>query len=105
MLDCYSLWEFGLEGRRVPQQSLAYFESKVPEGRRRTLWLAQLKREGIVSSWNALLDTLLDRAANSGKKQMVHISINLESIEGLKGVSTNCLSGGIPTEDAVEMVY
>ena len=29
----------------------------------------------------------------------------MESIEGLKGVSTNCLSGGIPTEDAVEMCY
>ena len=38
-------------------------------------------------------------------KQMVHISVNLESIEGLKGVSTNCLSGGISTEDAVEMCY
>jgi len=35
----------------------------------------------------------------------VHLSINLESIEGLKGVSTNCLSGGISTEDCVEMCY
>ena len=38
-------------------------------------------------------------------KQMVHISLNLENIEGLKGVSTNCLTGGISTEDAVEMIY
>ena len=36
---------------------------------------------------------------------MVHLSINLESIEGLKGVSSNCLSGGIATEDAVQMVF
>ena len=35
----------------------------------------------------------------------MHLSINLESIEGLKGVSTNCLSGGLPTEDVVEMCY
>ena len=29
----------------------------------------------------------------------------MESIEGLKGVSSNCLSGGIATEDAVQMVF
>ena len=54
-----------------------------------------------------MLDSIVDQAAqdNGSKKHMVHISINMESIEGLKGVSTNCLSGGIPTEDAVEMCY
>jgi hypothetical protein len=50
------------------------------------------------------LDTLTSQAS-TGTKQMVHISLNLENIEGLKGVSSNCLSGGISTEDAVEMVY
>lgn len=58
----------------------------------------------MMPAWNSLLDNLTEKAA-SGTKQMVHLSINLECIEGLKGVSTNCLSGGIPTEDAVEMVY
>lgn len=52
-----------------------------------------------------MLDSLLEQANNPQTKQMVHISINMESIEGLKGVSTNCLSGGIATEDAVEMCY
>ena len=47
-----------------------------------------------------MIDSLAEK-----EEMLVHISINLESIEGLKGVSTNCLSGGISTEDAVEMVY
>jgi len=98
------VWEFGLEGRRVPQQNLAYFESKLPEDRRKTFWLSQLKRDGVLTAWNSLLDNLTSQAS-TGTKQMVHISLNLESIEGLKGVSSNCLSGGISTEDAVEMVY
>ncbi len=55
--------------------------------------------------WNGMLDSLIDQVNNSQAKHMVHISINMESIEGLKGVSTNCLSGGITTEDAVEMCY
>ena len=54
-----------------------------------------------------MLDSLVAEANQAGSacKHMVHISINMESIEGLKGVSTNCLSGGIPTEDAGEMCY
>lgn len=104
MRGCFNLWEFGLEGRRVPQQSLAYLESKLPESRRKTAWLAQLKRDGVLSTWNAMIDSLVEKQS-AGTKQLAHLSINLESIEGLKGVSTNCLSGGISTEDAVEMVY
>ena len=52
-----------------------------------------------------MLDDLVARAQQADVKQMVHLSINMETIEGLKGVSTNCLSGGIQTEDAVEMCY
>ena len=29
----------------------------------------------------------------------------MEAIEGIRGVSTNCLSGGIPSEDTIDMVY
>ena len=48
---------------------------------------------------------MADQESNSQTRHMVHLSLNLEAIEGLKGVSTNCLSGGISTEDAVEMCY
>ena len=56
--------------------------------------------------WSQILDNLVSEAqADPQTKHIVHVSLNLESIEGLKGVSTNCLSGGIPTEDAVDMCY
>ena len=101
MRENYALWEFGLEGRRVPQHNLEYVQSKIPsEDKRRTIWLSQLAREGVLETWNSMIDSLAEK-----EEMLVHISINLESIEGLKGVSTNCLSGGISTEDAVEMVY
>lgn len=107
MRDNYSMWTFGLDGRRVAQQDLEYFESKVDVNCRRSVWLSQIKREGALTIWNEMLDSLVTQAkeAGDGSKHMVHISINMEVIEGLKGVSTNCLSGGIQTEDAVEMCY
>ena len=55
-----------------------------------------------MKEWSTLLDKLIEK---NGKKHMVHLSLNMECIEGLRGVSTNCLSGGISTEDAVEMVF
>lgn len=90
-----------------------YFEGKIDENLRKSVWLSEIKRSeksgggSACAIWNQMLDSLVSEAGNSddGCKHMVHISINMESIEGLKGVSTNCLSGGIPTEDAVEMCY
>lgn len=64
--------------------------------------MREARKEGVVQSWTTILDNLVADAIN---KHLVHLSINLESIEGLKGVSSNCLSGGIATEDAVQMVF
>ena len=41
--------------------------------------------------------------AKAGHK--VHVSLNLEAIEGAKGVSTNCLSGGLASEDVITLCY
>ncbi len=35
----------------------------------------------------------------------VYISFNLESVESATGVSTNCLAGGLKTEEAIEICY
>ena len=64
--------------------------------------MREAKKEGVVQSWTSILDGLV---ADPIEKHLVHLSINLESIEGLNGVSTNCLSGGISTEDAVQMIF
>ena len=64
--------------------------------------MREARKEGIVASWNTILDQLVNDEVDT---HLVHLSINLESIEGLKGVSTNCLSGGIATEDTVQMVF
>ena len=55
-----------------------------------------------MQEWNNVLDKLLQ---TTNDKHLVHLSINLETIEGLRGVSTNCLSGGISTEDCVAMCF
>ena len=39
------------------------------------------------------------------EKHLVHLSLNLEAVLGLKGVSTNSLSNGISTEDTIHMVF
>ena len=64
--------------------------------------MREAKKEGVLSSWTYILD---DIVGDKTKKQHVHLSINLESIEGIQGVSSNCLSGGIPSEDAIQMVF
>jgi len=112
--DNFSVVEFGLEGRRVAKQDLEYFESRLDPEARRIVWLSEVKRAqgGALALWNEILDKLVadassmkDAGSEHCTKHMVHLSLNLEAIEGLKGVSTNCLSGGISTEDAVEMCY
>ena len=35
------------------------------------------------------------------EKHLVHLSLNLEAVLGLKGVSTNSLSNGFSTEDTI----
>ena len=60
--------------------------------------MREARTEGVLQAWISIIDNLV---ADETKKHLVHLSINLESIEGLKGVSSNCLSGGIATEDAV----
>ena len=52
----------------------------------------------MLAAWTKLLDELV---AESTEKHLVHLSINLEAIHGLKGVSTNCLASGIKTEDSI----
>lgn len=36
---------------------------------------------------------------------MIHLSINMESIEGMIGVSSNCLSGGFTTQETIRICY
>ena len=55
----YSLIDFGLEGRRVASQDLAYLEGKVEQHRRRAFWLSEIKREGALVLWANLLDKLV----------------------------------------------
>lgn len=70
-------------------------------------WMRELKSDGIVETWTSILDNLVQQAEGERDscRHHVHLTLNLEAIEGLKGVSTNCLSGGIPTEDAVQICY
>ena len=37
--------------------------------------------------------------------EKVHLSLNIESIEGATGVSSNCLIGGIKVEEATQMMF
>ena len=46
-----------------------------------------------------------DLVADDTEKHLIHLSLNLEAILGLKGVSTNALSNGISTEDAIWMLF
>ena len=44
MPDNFNLIEFGLEGRRVAQQDLAYLQGKVSDqSRRKTYWLREVR--------------------------------------------------------------
>ena len=96
--------QFGLDGARVSQSDLEYFNIKIKESNAsaQLKWMREARTEGVLQSWISIIDNLV---ADGTKKHLVHLSINLESIEGLKGVSSNCLSGGIATEDAVQMVF
>lgn len=38
-------------------------------------------------------------------KDQLYVSFNLESVENALGVSTNCLHGGLTTEEAIEICY
>ena len=83
---------------------MEYFNNKLKERNStgKTIWFSLAKKEGILNSWTGVLDDLLSDATG---KHLVHLSISLEAIAGLKGVSTNCLSGGISTQDASQMVF
>ena len=96
----YQMIQFGLDGARVSQTDLEYFNMKITEANASASlkWMREARTEGVLQAWISIIDNLV---ADETKKHLVHLSINLESIEGLKGVSSNCLSGGIATEDAV----
>ena len=36
---------------------------------------------------------------------LVHLSLNLECIESMTGVSSSCISGGLSTADAISVFY
>ena len=48
------MWNFGLDGRRVAQQDLDYFEGKLDATQRWSVWLSELKRDsdGPLNIWN-----------------------------------------------------
>ena len=100
----YQIIQFGLDGSRVSQQDLEYFNGKIKErnASSQLKWMREAKKEGVLESWIQIVDSLVNDTA---KKHLVHLSINLESIQGIQGVSSNCLSGGIATEDAIQMVF
>ena len=91
---------FGLDGSRVSQPELEYLNNKIKErnANSKLIWLREAKKEGVLVAWIKLLDELV---ADPTEKNLVHLSINLEAILGLKGVSTNCLASGIKTEDSI----
>ena len=47
----------------------------------------------------------LSKPQTDGKRHLIHLSLNMESIEGMLGVSTNCLSGGFTTEETIKICY
>ena len=95
---------FGLDGSRVSNLDLEYFNNKIKERNSscQLKWLAETKKEGTIDSWTRLLDNIVSAPI---EKHLVHLSISLEAIAGLKGVSTNCLTSGIPSDDVITMVF
>jgi formiminoglutamase len=77
---------FGVDGSRCSKQSDV-----------QAIYMKQIRQNGFEAQWKESL------AGIKGKR--VHVSLNLESIDGAVGVSSNCLNGGFKTEEAVQMMF
>ena len=82
MPENYQIIQFGLDGARVSQQDLEYFNGKIKErnASAQLRWMREAKKEGVLESWIKIVDSLVNDTA---KKHLVHLSINLESIQGI----------------------
>ena len=53
----------------------------------------------------ALTNLINELKSENDQKHMIHLSLNLECIEGLTGVSASCISGGFTISEATKLFY
>lgn len=63
--------------------------------------MTQIRATGISKAFADLIEKLKTEKG----KHLVHLSLNLECIEGLTGVSASCISGGFTVSEAIKIFY
>jgi len=61
----YQIIQFGLDGSRVSQQDLEYFNGKIKErnASSQLKWMREAKKEGVLEPWIQIVDSLVNDTA------------------------------------------
>ena len=102
----HRMYEFGLNGQEVKHSDYEYFMEKNPMGG--IIWMKDIRKteqvhEAASTQAGQRFYELVNSLNNDDKVDQIYVSFNLENVHGAIGVSTNCLNGGLTTEEAIDV--